>query len=111
MIVFDAKMTVVSKQDKKIPRRDGKGDFEFTEYLLRGKDRQKTAIQARIIDGLEIEEGVVYNFRIGIGANVMGNGRIFNNFVILDAEEDAGKKQAKEEPVEEEIPIGDDIPF
>lgn len=109
MITFDAELKVLEVQERSLTKKTGE-PFTLVEYVLEAKDKKKTLIVARPMEGVTLNVGYTYECRVGIGSTKTDSGRIFTNFVILDTKQTAAGYIEKEEP-KNPFDDGDAIPF
>lgn len=109
MITFSTELKVVDVQERSITKRTGE-PFKIVEYVLEAKDKKQTVIVARAMEGITLNVGYTYECHVGIGSNKTDSGRIFTNFLVLDAKQLNADYIIKEEPKEPEY-IGEEIPF
>lgn len=108
MIKFTAQTTLVSLEDKKIAKKDG-GEFAFTEATLKGNDKNKTLIKARCPEGFLDETPLQKDEKglatLGLTSYETPEGRVFNNFILLDFVRPPKQQSFKTEDVGDEIPF------
>ena len=107
MITFDAEVKVLEKAKQSVPRKDGKGTFDFTEVKLETTDKKPTLLIARLADkdmDVDIEE--TYKMRFCINSFTTSTGKVFNNFVVLAFQTIGIPNEEPVEPFEY-----DDLPF
>jgi len=109
MILFQATLTVRKIEHKSLTTKAGKA-FKFVEAICQTDEEKPTYLVARVVDGMELHEGLKAKFKIGISSYEGKDGRIWNNF-ILSAKEDIEEKKAEPQiPLEMDM-IGDELPF
>lgn len=104
MITFTKEMKVEKVEEKTITKRDGE-PFEFTEALLSEGDKRKTYLVARVKDDIKdlIREGSKLPMEIEITSWKRDDGKVWNNFVVKNVQNGAGKWDTMNQ--------GDEIPF
>lgn len=107
MIIFSAQLKVLEVQERSLTKKTGE-PFTLVEYVLEGSDKKKTLIVARAMEGVNLFVGGTFDCQIGIGSTKLDTGRIFSNFVVLDAIQ---KGPAIQDLKPVELTADDELPF
>lgn len=112
MITFTATVRVIKEQTRDCVKKTGES-FTIHEFVLEGVDKKQTQLVARVMDDVTVAVGGLYECQIGIASNTTRDGRIFSNFVVLDAlEKEAPKTAAPSKTNAEAMDEAfDEIPF
>jgi len=108
MIKFTAKLTVKKIEKKSVTKRDG-GTFDFEEITLEHTTKKPTKLVARCMEDVRhrIHTGLTAEMDVAISSFEGKDGRVFNNFLIVEVEDVAQPTPA---PQTNESAF-DDIPF
>lgn len=111
MILFQSVMTIKDLQKKSFRKKDG-GLFEFHEGLFVTDEKKPTTLVVRVDDDMMdvIAVGLKAEFQIGISSYEGKDGRVWNNFILVNKKDMKIVEEQPRQPLETNFD-GDEIPF
>lgn len=110
MIKISGNFIAKKVEQKSVNKRSG-GTFDFTEVELEEVSKKPTTIIARVSDKVveTFVEGSKYDLDIVVTSWKADNGKVWNNFIIMECKDVVHAEKPREETTNEWD--GDEIPF